>query len=420
MTPPGGERVPRHEVIAGLDIGTTKVTVVTGEIRENGNVSITGVGHSASTGLRRGVVVDIDGTVRAIDEALEKARRMSGSEIRSVYLSLTGAHVASLTNHGVVAVAREDREITADDVHRVMEAARLVSVPADREIIHLLPRQFIVDGYDGIRDPVGMVGLRLEVEAQIITCATTALQNLLRSVYKAGLEVDEVVLASLASGEAVLAPAEKELGVAVADIGGGTTDLAIFAGGGLLYASVLPVGGEHITNDLAVGLRTPLAQAEKVKLEHGWAQAAATNDELFFEIPKMSGMGGRQISERAVATIIEARAQEIIQLIGREIKRSGHREAITGGLVLTGGTARLRGLVELAAEELDLPTRLGHPANLGALTDVVGGPDHATAVGLLLYAARSRAGTGGGRSRSRDGTFGSWLARLRGFFREMF
>ncbi|MCL4425571.1 MAG: cell division protein FtsA [Firmicutes bacterium] len=410
--------MPRHEVIAGLDIGTTKVTVVTGEIREGGNISITGVGHSSSAGLRRGVVVDIDGTVRAIDEAVEKARRMSGSEIKSVYLGLTGSHVASATNRGVVAVSREDREISAEDVHRVMEAARVISIPADREIIHLLPREFIVDGYDGIKDPVGMVGVRLEVETQIITCVTTSLQNLLRSVYKAGLEVDEVVLASLASGEAVLTPAEKELGVAVADIGGGTTDLAIFERGSLLYASVLPIGGEHISNDLAVGLRTPVAQAEKVKVEHGWARVEDTEDQIFLEIPKMSGSGGRQISEKVVASIIEARAQEMLQLIGREIKRSGHSGAVTGGLVLTGGTARLRSLVELAASELDMPARVGLPAGLGALTDVVGGPDHSTAVGLLIYATRGRAGSPGSRTRER--VLGGWLARLKGFFREMF
>jgi len=408
--------LPRRDFVVGLDIGTSKVAVVTAEASSEGQVNVIGVGKSPSSGMRKGVIVDIDSTVRSITDALEQAERMAGVRIKSAYVSVTGAHISSLINRGVVAVGREDKEITQEDVDRVMEAARVLNIPSDREVIHVLAREFVVDGYDGVRDPVGMMGVRLEVEAQIVTGAVTSMQNLLRAVYKAGLEVDDVVLAPLASGEAVLHSAERELGVAVVDIGGGTTDIAIFEKGSLFHASVLPLGGEHITNDIAVGLRTPINQAEKIKLEHGVARLSLAQEDAYFQLPTVGGQKEKTVSKATLAGIIEPRVQETLAMVDREIKKAGYGSVLPGGVVITGGTSLLPGIGDYAAEMLDMPLRLGVPVGVGGLRDVVSSPAFATSVGLVLFAAKDRLKNAPKRQESGGG----FLERVRGFFREFF
>ncbi len=408
--------MPRRDFVVGLDIGTSKVAVVTAEAGAEGKVNVIGVGKSPSNGMRKGVVVDIDGTVRSISEALEQAERMAGVNIKSVYVSVTGAHVTSLINRGVVAVGREDKEITQEDVDRVMEAARVLNIPSDREIIHVLAREFVVDGYDGVRDPVGMMGVRLEVEAQIVTGAVTSMQNLLRAVYKAGLEVDDVVLAPLASGEAVLHPAERELGVGVVDIGGGTTDIAIFEKGSLFHASVLPLGGEHVTNDIAIGLRTPINQAEKIKLEHGVARLSLAPEDAYFQLPTVGGQKEKTVSKATLAGIIEPRIQEMLAMVDREIKKAGYGSVLPGGVVLTGGTSLMPGIGDYAAEVLDMPLRLGVPVDVGGLQDVVSSPAFSTAVGLVLFAAKERLKN----EPKRQESGGGFIEKVKHFFREFF
>lgn len=413
---PEVDLLPKRDFVVGLDIGTSKVCVVTAEVASEGQVNVIGVGTSPSTGMRKGVVVDIDGIVRSISAALEQAERMAGVEIKSAFTGITGAHISSLNNRGVVAVGRDDKEITQEDVDRVMDAARVLNIPSDREIIHVLPREFVVDGYDGVRDPVGMMGVRLEVEAQIVTGAVTSMQNLLRAVYKSGLEVDDVVLAPLASGEAVLHPAERELGVNVIDIGGGTTDLAIFEKGTLWHASVLPLGGDHITNDIAVGLRTPLFQAEKIKIDYGVARASMVSEDSSFLMPLVGGTKEKSVSRAALAGIIEPRVQEILLMVDREVKKAGYGGVLPGGVVVTGGSSLLPGLVDCASEVLDMPVRLGVPGGIGGLRDVVSSPAYATAVGLVLFAARER-----GKSSSRQKEAGGGLFdRIKNWFREFF
>lgn len=408
--------MPRRDFVVGLDIGTSKVAVVTALASEDGQVNVIGVGTSPSTGMKKGVVVDIDGTVKSIASAVEQANRMAGVDIKSVYVSVTGAHVSSVNNRGVVAVGREDKEIMQEDVDRVMEAARVLNIPSDREIIHVLPREFVVDGYDGVRDPVGMMGVRLEVEAQIVTGAVTSMQNLLRAVYKAGLEVDDVVLAPLASGEAVLNPAERELGVAVIDMGAGTTDVAIFEKGSLWHASVLPLGGDYITNDIAVGLRTPTTQAEKIKIQYGASRVSMVPEDVSFDLPTVGGTKEKSVSRATLAGIIEPRVQEILMMVDRELKKAGYGSVLPGGAVLTGGSSLLPGMSEYAGEVLDLPTRVGAPAGVGGLKDVVSSPAYATAVGLVLFAARERSKSSPRQKESQGGLFD----RIRAWFREFF
>ncbi|HHV80012.1 MAG TPA: cell division protein FtsA [Firmicutes bacterium] len=408
----------RRRYVTGLDLGSSKVSAVVAELREDGLPVIAGVGTSTSAGMKRGVVVDIERTVKSIAEAVERAERMSGVPVKSAYINISGAHVGTCNNRGVIAVSREDKEITQEDVDRVMEAARVINIPSDREIVHVLPRQFVVDGYEGVRDPVGMMGVRLEVEAQIVTGAVTSIQNVLRSVYRAGLQVDDVVLAALASGEAVLQPAEKELGVVVVDIGGGTTDLAIFEQGSLWYAGVIPIGGEHITNDLAVGLRTPINQAESVKVRYGKALASLVPDDAYITVTGVGGSSKREASQKTVCTIIEARAQEIAEMIGAEIQKSGYSRIIPGGLVVTGGCSELPGFIDLLSERLDMPARKGTPGGVAGLVDAASSPSLACAVGLVIFASKQLGSKEpGGEVLSEDESF---MGRVVNFFRSLF
>ncbi|MDA8065316.1 MAG: cell division protein FtsA [Thermaerobacter sp.] len=398
----------RKELLAGLDLGTTRVSLVVAERRVGGELAVLGMGRSPSSGLRRGVVLDLERTAQAIAAVAIGAERMAGTEVRRVCLAVSGDHIASENSRGVVAVSGPEGEITADDVARAMEAARAVPLPPGREVIHVLPRGYVVDGYRGVRDPVGMAAGRLEVEANIVTGAAASLQNLFKTVHLAGLSLQDAVLAAVASAEAVLEPAEKEFGVILADIGGGTTDVAVYDGGGLWCAFVLPLGGDYLTSDLAVGLRTPVSQAEKIKREHGWAMAEQAAEDAWVEVPGMGGSGPRQVPEKLVASILEARVEEIFSLLRSRLERSGYRGFSPGGMVLTGGTARLRGITAAAAKVMGMPVRLGLPRGLTGMSDLVGEPGEATAVGLLHCAARSRGGevqrrTGAGRGWRRIG-----------------
>ncbi|MBI4277766.1 MAG: cell division protein FtsA [Armatimonadetes bacterium] len=417
--------VAKKRTLVGLDIGTTKVCTVVGEVDEDGDVHVVGVGSAPSRGMRKGVVVDLDSTTRAIEEAVDRAERMAGVKIQSVYVAVSGEHIGSANSRGVVAVSRGDREIGEGDVNRCIEAARIAALPSqEREIVHLLPRNFIVDGQDGVRNPVGMYGNRLEVETHIVTGTSTVLANLLKCVQRANLEVEELVLEPLASGEAVLTPADRELGVVLADIGGGTTSLGIYLGGGLCYTAILPVGGHHVTSDIAVGLRTPMAEAEKLKLRHGAAMASVAAEGELIEVVNIGDRQPRILPRRILCEIIEPRAREIMDLIRNQLRlvraqfRVGSSSPVmAAGVVLTGGTALLPGLDELAAGHLEMPARVGQPDHVSGVVDAIGSPIYSTAVGLVLHGARAHTKSRVARASNGVGMFGRlriWLGDLFG------
>lgn len=405
----------RRGAVAGLDIGTTKVCAIVGEVDEDGEVHVVGAGTAPSTGIRRGVVVDLESTAGAIEQAVEHAERMAGVKIPSAYVAVSGEHITSADSRGVVAVVRGDHEIADADVARVVDAARMAALPAsDREIIHLLPRDFVVDGQDGVKRPIGMFGTRLEVEAHIVTGVATALANVAKCAQRAGVEVESMVLEPLASAEAVLTPAERDLGVVVADLGGGTTSVGVFANGGLCHVAILPVAGAHLTSDIAVGMRTPMAEAEKLKIRWGAATPASVADGEMIEVFSVSGREPRVLPRRVLAEYIEPRLDEIFSLVRGEIRRSGYTHRIPAGIVLTGGTSLLEGLEEYAEGRLGLPSRIGAPVQVTGLVDSVRSPAFSTGVGLVLYGARSRgAGVAAG-----NGTKSFW-DRTRSWIRDL-
>ncbi len=410
----------RGGFIVGLDIGTYKVTAVVAEIGSDDQINVIGLGECPSTGLRKGIIVDIENTASSIVEALEKAEQMSGVEITSGWVGISGPHISSLNNRGVIAVSGRDKEISVEDVHRVLQAARLVSLPADRQIIHVLAREFIVDGNSGIVDPVGMAGMRLEVETQIVTAAGTALQNRLKSLERAGLRLEEFVLSPLASAEAVLLPAEKQLGAVMVDIGGGVTEIAIYDQGGLWFTSVLPLGGEHITSDLAVGLRTPLEKAEEIKKEYGCVLPSLMPDEEEVDVSSISGQESHLVSRKSIATIIEPRIKEILSHIKKEIERSGYPGILPGGVVLTGGTSLLAGIAELAREELELPVRIGAPDYITGMRDIVNLPQYSTCIGLIMFGAKNRSKSSSKNKILEKTAWGGLKDTVSSWFRDLF
>lgn len=375
----------RQDFIVGLDIGTTKICAVVGQLTETG-IDIVGIGTRPSTGLRKGAVINIDSTVEGIQRAIEEAELMAGCEISSAYVGVAGSHIRSFNSAGVVSVKHQ--EITNDDIARVIDAAKAIAIPADRQVIHLIPQDFIIDGQDGIKDPVGMSGVRLEGKIHIITGASSSTQNLVKCANRSGVGVTELVLEPIASAEAVLTDDEKELGVALVDIGGGTSDLCIFVGGALVHTGVINVGGNHMTNDVAVGLRTPQSEAERIKMRHGCCLKEMVAPEETIEVPGVGGRQPRIVSRRLLSEIIEPRAEEMFQLIKAEIDKTGYSELIGSGLVLTGGASLLEGMPELAEMVFDMPVKRGYPFGMGGLRDVVNSPKFATGVGLLKYAAK--------------------------------
>jgi cell division protein FtsA len=409
-----------QELIVGLDIGTTKVCAVVGEVRDQ-QLDIVGIGTAPTAGgLRKGVVVNIDTTVRAIRKAVEEAETMAGCEIRSVYTGVAGAHIQGHNSHGVIVI--KDREVTPLEVERVVESAKLmVSVPSDRAVIHTLVQEFLIDGQDGIKDPVGIHGVRLECRVHIVTAALNALNNIVKCTNKAGLEVSGIALQGLVCGEAVLTEEEKALGVALLDFGGGTTDLAIFSGNSLRYSAVIPVAGNNITNDIAVGLQTSLNHAEALKREYGCCLNALGEQEEAIEIPGLGGRRPRSIARRELAEIIHLRLSELLGLIAKEIHRAGPAHPVLAGAVICGGSSLIPGLEQLVEDTLNLPARVGYPLVTGGLTDVMRDPAYATGVGLVLYGHRLQQGSAAsGRLRGRRaGSRGNLWGRVKKWFQEV-
>jgi len=383
-------RIALERTIVGIDVGTTKVCTLVGEVDEEGALRIVGVGVVPSKGLRKGMVVNVSETTEAIAASVEKAERVSGYEIGRAHVGVAGAHISSFNSRGVVAVSR-GHSITQDDVDRVLDAALAIAIPHNREVIHVIPRGYTVDGQDGVRDPLGMHGFRLEVEAHIITGAATSIYNLVKCINQVGIEIDELVLAPLASGEAVLTDNEREMGVVLTDIGGGTTDMAIFIEGSIWHTVVLPIGGNHLTNDVAVGLRAPFATAEEIKEKYGYARSEGVAADETIDVAVFGWDSWQAISRRFLSEIIEARATEIFSIMLQEVKRSGYDGLLPAGVVLCGGTAQLAGIRELSREILQLPARIGAPRDLQGLVDVLSSPAYATSVGLLLWRLREEA-----------------------------
>jgi len=377
----------QEDIIVGLDIGTTKICAVVGEVSRTA-INIIGIGTHPSIGLRKGVVVDIESTVESIKKAIEEAELMAGCEISSVYAGIAGGHITGLNSRGIVAI--KGQEIIKSDVERVIDAARAVAIPMDREVIHVLPQEFIVDDQTGIQNPVGMAGVRLETKIHIVTGAVTLAHNIVKCANRSGLDVCDIVLESLASGEAVLTDEERELGVGLLDLGGGTTDLAIFSGKSIKHTFVLGLGGNNLTNDIAIGTRASLAEAEKIKIKFGTCVSRDISSEETIEVPGMGGRKTRKLPRKILGEILEPRVEEIFSLIKREIYRAGMENLIVSGMVLTGGSALLDEATEIAESIFELPTRLGKPREISGLVDVVNNPMYATGVGLVLYGARNR------------------------------
>jgi cell division protein FtsA len=377
----------RHDLIAGLDIGTTKICCVLAELGENGETIVSGVGVSPSTGLKSGVVVDIESTVRAIEDAVGKASRQAGRDVTSVFVGVTGEHITSLNAKGVTAITHPDREINEDDIERVNEQSRVIVLPPDRIILHAIPRSYSIDGQNGIKHPEGMSGARLEVETHIVTGTRTIIDNVQKCVSRAGLALDDMVLEPLATAEAVILPAERNLGVCMVDIGGGTSDLAVFQGGAIYYSAVVPIGGSHVTNDLAQLFRLSAEEAEKVKIAKGSTLVNSIPESDTVQIMQIGSDEKKMLPRRLLCQAVEARMQELFEFVQKEIMKSGCHDLLPAGLVLSGGGSQLHGAAECAAEVLDMPVRLGKPGNLQGLGDAVNSPIYSTAVGLVQYGA---------------------------------
>lgn len=376
-----------ENIIVGLDIGTTKICAVVGDVSED-KINIIGIGTHPSIGLRKGVVVNIQATVESIKKAVEEAELMAGCEISSVYAGIAGGHITGFNSHGIIAIKGE--EITQNDVDRVIDAARAVAIPMDREVIHVLPQEFIVDDQSGIHNPVGMAGVRLEVKIHIVTGAVASAHNIVKCANRAGLDVYDIVLESIASGESVLTEEEKDLGTVLLDLGGGTTDLTIFSNNNIKHTFVLTLGGNNLTNDIAVGLRAPLAEAEKIKTKYGTCLPMNISNDDIIEVPGTGGHKNRKLPRQIIGEILEPRMEEIFTLIKREIYRAGMENLITSGVVVTGGTALLDGVTEIAESIFNVPTRMGKPTGITGLVDVVNNPMYATGVGLVLYGAKNQ------------------------------
>lgn len=401
-------------LIVGLDIGTSKVVAIVGEASAEGAIEIVGMGSHPSRGLKKGVVVNIESTVQSVQRAVEEAELMAGCEIRSVFAGIAGSHIRSLNSHGIVAI--RDSEVAQGDVDRVLDAARAVAIPADQKILHVLPQEFVIDSQEGIRDPIGMSGVRLEAKVHIVTGAVSAAQNIVKCIRRCGLEVDHVILQQLASAHAVLTDDERDLGVCLADIGGGTTDIAVFVNGAIHHSAVIPIAGDQVTNDIAVALRTPTHHAEDIKIKYGCALTQLAAPEETIEVPSVGERPPKRLARQTLAEVIEPRYEELFTLIQAELKRSGFLEMCAAGVVLTGGSAKMEGAIELAEEVFHLPVRLGVPQYVEGLIEVVRNPVYATGVGLLLFGQKQAAqGTRGHSPRGDSSVKGMW-DRMKSWF----
>ena len=379
-----------EKLIVGLDIGTSKVLAIVGETSPTGEIEIIGVGHHPSRGMKKGVVVNIESTVQSIQRVVEEAELMAGCQIHSVYAGIAGSHINSFNSHGIVAI--KDKEVAGGDVNRVIEAARALAIPNDQKILHILPQEYVIDTQDGVREPQGMCGVRLEAKVHIVTGAVSAAQNIIKCVRRCGLEVDDVVLEQIASSTSVLTEDEKELGVCLADIGGGTTDISVFTEGAIRHTAVIPIAGNQVTNDIAVALRTPTQHAEDIKMKYGCALTELARRDETIEVPSVGDRPPRKLSRQTLAEVIEPRIEELYGLVLAELRRSGFEEVIGSGVVLTGGSSKMVGMIDLAEEVFHMPVRLGVPLYVGGLTGVTHNPIYATGVGLVLYGAQSKDG----------------------------
>ena len=370
-------------MIVGLDIGTSKVVAIVGEISSTGDLSIVGIGSHKSVGLKKGVVVNIESTVQSIQRAIEEAELMAGCQIHSVYVGIAGHHIRSLNSHGIVPI--RDREVYSQDLERVLDAAQAVAIPADQKILHILPQEYLIDDQEGVKEPLGMSGVRLEAKVHLVTCAVNAAQNIEKCIRRCGLEVEDVILEQLASSYAVLTDDEKELGVCLVDIGGGTTDIAIFTEGAIRHTGVIPIAGDQVTNDIAMALRTPTQHAEEIKIRYACALAKLTGVDETIKVPSVGDRPARDLSRQALAEVVEPRYEELFTLIQNELQRSGFEDMVAAGIVLTGGTSKMEGVIELAEEIFHMPVRLGSPVNVKGLKDIVANPIYSTGVGLLMY-----------------------------------
>ncbi|GAA6166274.1 cell division protein FtsA [Sessilibacter corallicola] len=378
---------PDNRMIVGLDIGTSKVVAIVGEVSPEGELEIIGIGSHKSTGLKKGVVVNIESTVQSIQRAVEEAELMAGCQIHSVYVGIAGSHISSLNSHGIVAI--KDREVLEQDLDRVIDAAQAVAIPADQKILHILPQEYLIDEQEGVKEPLGMSGVRLEAKVHLVTCAVNAAQNIEKCIRRCGLEVEDIILEQLASSYSVLTEDEKELGVCLVDIGGGTTDIAVFSEGAIRHTGVIPIAGDQVTNDIAMALRTPTPHAEDIKIKYACALAKLTGDDESIKVPSVGDRKPRDLSRQALAEVVEPRYDELFTLIQAELRRSGYEDLVAAGIVLTGGTSKMEGVVELAEEIFHMPVRLGSPHSIRGLSDIVDNPIYSTGVGLLLYGMKT-------------------------------
>ncbi len=409
-------RKSEHNLIVGLDIGTSKVAAIVGEMKDDGEIEVIGIGSQPSRGLKKGVVVNLEATVQSIQRAIEEAEAMAGCRIHSVYAGIAGNHISSMNSHGIVAI--KEKEVTQSDVDRVIDSARAVAIPADQKILHILPQEFVIDRQEGIKEPIGMSGIRLEARVHIVTGAVSAAQNIEKCIRRCGLEVDDVILEQLASAQAVLAEDEKELGVCLVDIGGGTTDIAVFTDGAIRHTAVIPIAGDQVTNDIAVALRTPAQYAEEIKIKYACALTQLARLDETIEVPSIGERPSRQISRLNLAEIVEPRYEELLLLVQAELRRSGFEDLIAAGIVLSGGSSRVEGLVDLAEEIFHMPVRLGLPQFVTGLSDVIRNPAYATGVGLLLFGRQH--GPHGEKGPLGDGGFKRMVNKMKSWFQGNF
>ncbi|MDY0006535.1 MAG: cell division protein FtsA [Spongiibacteraceae bacterium] len=405
------------KMIVGLDIGTSKVVALVGAVTDNGELEIVGIGSHPSRGLKKGVVVNIESTVQSIQRAIEEAELMAGCQIHSAFVGIAGSHIRSLNSHGIVAI--RDREVFALDIERVLDAAQAVAIPADQKVLHVLPQEFIIDNQEGIKEPLGMSGVRLEAKVHLVTCAVNAAQNIEKCIRRCGLEVDDMILEQLASSYAVLTDDERELGVCLVDIGGGTTDIAIFTEGAIKHTGVIPIAGDQVTNDIAMALRTPTQYAEDIKIKYACALTQLAGADETIKVPGVGDRRPRELSRQALTEVVEPRYDELFTLVQAELRRSGFEDLIAAGIVLTGGTAKMEGVVELAEEIFHVPVRIGVPQGVQGLSDIVRNPIYSTGVGLLQYGFKQQLDDRGvAGSRARAGS--AWWLRAKDWLQKNF
>lgn len=398
--------VQDKKMIVGLDIGTSKVVAIVGEIGPEGDIEIVGIGSNPSKGMKKGVVVNIESTVQSIQRAVEEAELMAGCQIHSVFVGIAGSHIRSLNSHGIVAI--KDKEVFGLDLERVIDAAQAVAIPADQKVLHILPQEYVIDNQEGIKEPLGMSGVRLEAKVHLVTCAVNASQNIEKCIRRCGLEVEEIILEQLASSYAVLTEDERELGVCLVDIGGGTTDIAIFTEGSIRHTGVIPIAGDQVTNDIAMALRTPTQYAEEIKIKYACALTQLAGPDETIKVPSVGDRPPRDLSRQSLAEVVEPRYDELFTLVQAELRRSGFEDMVPAGIVLTGGTSKMEGAVELAEEIFHMPVRVGFPQAVQGLTDIVRNPIYATSVGLLQYAVEHQGEGSGGQGKASGSSEGLW------------